>query len=199
MHKKFDYLFWKLLLAPDTGDNGGNPGAEDNPGDNPDPDTQPEDNPELNLDYSNFDMKFDEKLDPSQITTKAYTDKAKELGISVEAAKELYGVMNTSLGQSVDDYEKGAADRCTAALKERWSTDYDKNNKALVRGFLRLTQDDENLKKELEETGQMNNPLFAEIVSRVGFYFKEEGQGGDDSTLSFDKSDPYGFAKNDKK
>jgi hypothetical protein len=206
VHKHSDYLFWNLLLAPDEGNNPSgtttNEGGETGEGSPPiEPETAPNtentNTPEVDLDYSKFDLKISDQVDPTNLTSKAFSDKAKELGVSVETAKALFGVVDTSLIQSKKDYEQSAKERCEATLKEKWKGDYESNNKALARGFLKLTESDESFKNELETNGLLDNPLLAEIVSRVGYFFKEEGQDGA-STPTFDKNDPYGFVKDSK-
>lgn len=201
MRKHLDYLFWNLLLAPE---NGLNSSGTDLEGDN---NTEPNNTTDLNnevdtqkeketekLDYSQFDLKIDEKYDPANLAAKAFSEKAKELGISVSQAKELFGTVDNSIKQSNEDYENAASERCVAALKEQWKDQYEVNNKSVTRGFLHLTENDENLKKELENNGFLNNPLVAQIFSKVGYFFKEEGQEGA-LTPTFDKNDPYGFGK----
>lgn len=203
MKKYLDYLFLNIFLAPDGVEGGGN----ENNTSQEDLDSDSKGNeslnvgsqlkknePEVKLDYSSFDLTMDEKFDPSNLTSKEFATKAKELGIPVDQAKALFEVFGSSIKQSNEEYEKSAKERCERVLKERWKDNFEVNNKAMTRGFLKLTENDEKFKSELKETGLLDNPLLAEIMSKVGFFFKEEGQvGGQAST--FDKNDPYGIAK----
>lgn len=205
LRKNLDYFF-NLFLAPDNdGSAGGDPeqsGVEGNEnqssteieGSTTEGNQTNEPKNEIDLDYSKFDLNLNPQFDPSNLSSKAFADKAKELGISVDKAKDLFGVFDSSIKQSKEDFDKTANERCKTALKERWKDNYETRNKAVTRGFLKLTEGDESLNKELNDTGLMNNPLFVEIVSRVGGFFKEEVQGGGGSP-AFDESDPYGFAK----
>lgn len=179
-------LKWKLFLAPD-----GTPGGDPLPDDNPPP-TPP--TPVKDLDYSKFDVKLNESIDPNNLSSKAFADKAKELGISVDQAKDLYTVVGSSIDMSRSQYAEKASDRCKTALETRWGDSFEVNNNALKRGALKLTESNPKLKEELELSGAWDNPLVAQLVSNVGMMFKEQNQDHG-SNGTFDAKDPFGFAK----
>ncbi len=194
-------LRFKMLLAADDNQPGGDitPPPVDPPADNKTPPTPPADNkPEVDLDYSKFDAKLDATIDPSDLSSKNFAAKAKELGISVEAAKDLYTTVGDSIVTSRSQYNEKAAERCEAALKEKWGDDFEVNNNALKRGALKLTEIDKDFRDELEQSGAFDNPLVARLMSKVGMMFKEDPQVHG-SNATYDAKDPYGFAKQDKK
>lgn len=192
-----------MIFDKDDIGGGGDPPPEDKNPPASTEDTPPKKTPEVkentvDLDYSKFDGKLNEKTDPNNLTSKAFAEKAKELGISVKAAKTLFSTVDSSITSSLSQFEEKASERCKASLEERWGDKFEVNNNALKRGVLKLTEGDDNLKKELETSGAFDNPLVAELISKVGHFFKEELQDTD-HTSTFDEKDPYGFAKNDKK
>lgn len=192
MKKDYEWLF-KLLFEAGSETGGGDP-----PPANTDPPPSEQEDPEVDLDYTKFDLKLDEKMDPTNLTSKAFSEKAKELGISVTAARDLFSTINPSLNTSQEEYNKQAEQRSEAALKERWGDSFEKNNNALKRGFLKITEGDKTLNEELSNSNVIHDPLVAELFSRVGMLFKEEN-GGMDETNTFDEKDPYGFGREDRK
>lgn len=186
-------LRFKMLLAAEGDQTGGDQTPP------PTNDTPPAENkPEVDLDYSKFDAKLDTTIDPSDLSSKNFAAKAKELGISVDAAKDLYTTMGDSIVTSRTQYDEKAPERCEAALKDLWGDSFEVNNNALKRGALKLTEIDKDFRDELEQSGAFNNPLVARLMSKVGMMFKEENQNQGNSA-NYDAKDPYGFAKQDKK
>ena len=188
MKKRFNRMFLALDGTP--------PGAPPPPADiiPPTPPTPPV----IDLDYTKFDSKMNETVDPSGLATTAFADKAKELGISVAAAKDLFKTVDDSIGASKTKYAETASERCKTSLEATWGDKFEVNNNALKRGHLKLTETNPTLKKELEANGLLDSPLVARLMSTVGNMFKEDSQQ-QGQFANYDAKDPYSFAKNENK